>query len=239
MVSDFDLAAYREGLGLEPLPAPKSLEEAYLQSVARDLMAAPELMLRLATTVARAYGLRMDDWADENQVCTEAVRVVPCCYHLRRQLPGGLNSARALRFLAPGEDEEAASKKNPWKSDDAKVAFEEAHAIRWLEVENLAADDASVASCFSGSFRVVDVCEVEEAGIVMVTLEALRLAPPPCEDFGAKDLSPGDTIFWELEKGLAPALRKGIVIQADWYETQNGTCFLSAVSNVVPEWILV
>lgn len=254
MVSSFDLAAFRESLGSDPVAVGKSLDEAYMKKVASDLAAGPECMLRLAMTVARAYGLRMEDWEDVNEACSEALRIVPACYHLKNQLPAALDRARTMRFLAddnttspaPAEGKEKnedapaeseADKTNPWKSLEGQLRFDEAHCLKWNAVELLTAHDQAVTQCFAGAFMVENVAEVEETGVVLVTLEALRLSAPPC-GFPEKDIMAGETIFWEAEKGLAPVLLQGVVIEGDWYETQNEMCFLGAVNTVAPRWIL-
>jgi len=279
MVSSFDVAAFRESLGRSPVAAGKCLDEAYLKAVASDLAAGPELMLRLAMTVARVYGLRMEDWADINDACSEALRVVPACHHLRTQLPAALDVARKMRFLVdesatkPSAPEmalvdvedagkeapalEAASeqqqqqtpessdvkpgdaedKTNPWKSLEGQLHFNQVHNLQWTQVELLTAHDDHVVQCFAGAFKVDNVAEVEDTGIVLVTLEAMRIGAPPV-GFPEKDISEGDTIFWEAEKGLVPVLVEGIVIEGDWYETKNDMCFLGAVNTVAPGWIL-
>lgn len=256
MVADFDLAAFRESLGESHLAAGRCLDDAYLKGAGSDLAAASEVMMRLAATIARAYGLRMDDWADINKACSEGVRIVPACYHLRTRLPAALDSARAMRFLvdesadaavmeasenaeagAEAEKVKAADATNPWKSLNGQLLFDQTHSLKWSQVELLSSHDDAITCCFSGAFQIVSFSEIEETGIVLVSLDAVRIGAPPC-GFKEKEVEAGDSIFWEVEKGLAPALLEGVVVEGDWYETKNELCFLGALNHVAPAWIL-
>jgi len=198
-----------------------------------DLVAASSLMLKLAMTIAKAHGLDTADWQDINQACSNAVRTLPACYRLQRALPGAVSTARAWRHMPNGPQESADNSENPWLSEENQKSFEETFNFSWEQVSAITDQDVDVVGVCSGRFTVVEVTEVE--GVSLVSLEAVRIdvAPP---GFPVKATAAGDVILWEVEAALGRLLAVGFNLEADFYEVQSNTCFISDVRIVTPAW---
>jgi len=197
-----------------------------------DLTLATALMLRMASTIALTYGLQDDDWKDINVACGKAVRAVPACYKLQRELPGALNDARSLRYLLiPTTD--AGRDLNPWRSEDGKLLFEQAHGIQWTAIEAFSRQDTEPKVCFTCRCAVEEITFGTE--LASVYLKIVEVADPPGGK-PSKDVQEGDPILWEIETQLAEFLQPGFTIAGDWYEMQNEVCFMSSVASVGPGW---
>lgn len=200
------------------------------ENLSKDIASATSLMLRVAASIAKAYGLHVQDWRDINHACGNAIRTIPSCYRLQRGLPGALNDARALRYLPVPSD---AAELDPWKSAEARRIFEEVHAVEWHLIESLTASDGRACAGFSGSFSIVDLTRLE--GLTCVYLRALVLGAPMA-GFPVKEVKEGDAVLWEVDSRVGAILERGLVIEGHWYEMQTEVCFLSALLSVVPEW---
>lgn len=198
-----------------------------------DLVAASSLMLKLAMTIAKAHGLDTADWQDINHACSNAVRTLPACYRLQRALPGAISTARAWRHLPNGPQESADESENPWLSEENQKAFEETYSFSWQQLSAMTDQDVDVVGVFSGRFKVVELTEVE--GVSLVSLEAMRIdvAPP---GFPVTATAVSDVILWEVEAALGRLLAVGFSLEADFYEVQSNTCFISDVRIVTPAW---
>jgi len=202
------------------------------RNLSRDLGAAAATMLRVAVAVASAFGLRPSDWKDVNEACGKAVRSVPACYRLQRDLPGALNDARSLRFL-PVPTTDAGIDLNPWRSEEGRALFAEAHSVEWKCIESLTEKDEKPSWGFTGVFEVVDVRHDE--ALSFVYLRAVRIGEPPGL-FPTKDLQVGDPILWEVDRRLGDLLQPGFVVDAVWFELPSEVCFVSTLESVAPPW---
>jgi len=197
-----------------------------------DLTVATALMMRMASTIAVTYSLQDDDWKDINMACGKAVRAVPACYKLQRELPGALNDARSLRYLnIPTTD--AGQDLNPWRSEEGKVLFEQAHGMQWAAIESLSQQDSEPTACFTCRCAVEEITLGTE--LASVYLRVLDVEDPPGGK-PSKKVQEGDPILWEIETQLAELLQPGFTIAGDWYEMQNEVCFMSFLASVGPGW---
>lgn len=197
-----------------------------------DLTAATALMMRMASTIAVTYSLQDDDWKDINVACGKAVRAVPACYKLQRELPGALNDARALRYL-PIPTTDAGQDLNPWRSEEGRLLFEQAHGIPWAAIESLSRQDTEPKACVSCRCAVEEITLGTE--LASVYLRILEVEDPPGGK-PSKDVQEGDPMLWEIEPQLAELLQPGFTIAGDWYEMQNEVCFMSSLASVGPGW---
>ncbi|CAE7313612.1 clcC, partial [Symbiodinium microadriaticum] len=117
LVRDFDYKGFRRVLGHE---VSDDGDEEFGAQLDADLQAATTLMLRLVMTIAKSQALEPADWQEASAACGKAVRTLPSCYRLQRQLPGALNDARTLRHLEEGQS-----------------LFEGRHGIAWNDVQAL------------------------------------------------------------------------------------------------------
>mmetsp|Transcript_31841 Transcript_31841/g.105564 ORF Transcript_31841/g.105564 Transcript_31841/m.105564 type:complete len:362 (-) Transcript_31841:434-1519(-) len=202
------------------------------ENLAKDLRRAATVMLRLAVTIAKTFELEAEDWKDVNRACGNAIRAVPACYRLQRELPGALNDARALRHL-PVPTYDGTEDLNPWKSEVGRELFEKAHNIEWETIEALTADDSKPVSCFSGTFEVFDVVPLDS--FVSVHLKAISAGESP-GGFPTKNVQEGDPLVWEVDLSFGSMLDKGYVIEADWYQLESQVCFMSSLTAVAPSW---
>jgi len=199
-------------------------------NIVRDLRFASELMLRLAVSVARDFGLKPSDWKDINEACGNAVRSVPACYRLQRQLPGALNRARALRHIPLLAFEDL----NPWKSDEGQEVFEHQHNIDWGLIEAVTAKDAKPRLGFSGVFTVADVAKHDE--VFWIHLCALRASGKAPEGFPVKPVQEGDAFLWETDASVGSLLEKGFFVSGRFIMVATEVCFMSELSFVAPSW---
>jgi len=213
---------------------PTSWTEHMSKNLTADLVAASSLMLRLGMVIAKAHQLDASDWQDINEACSNAVRTLPACYRLQRALPGAMSLARAWRHLPEGPQEAHDHEGgNPWTSDESQTLFEEMHNFPWVRIEAITENDQQVVGATSGRFQVVDMTECE--GITLVSLEALQIGTAPA-GFPLKPTANGDVILWEVEAALGNLLEKGFYIEADFYEVESSTCFISDLRAVAPAW---
>jgi len=237
MVREFDYRKFCISLGDidEASSDDEALWTAHMSKhLSDDLVAASSLMLRLAMTIAKAHGLEASDWQDINEACSNAVRSLPSCYRLQRALPGALSIARAWRHLPNGPEESAHESENPWLSEENQVAFAENYSFPWERIEALCGDDSGVVGVFSGRFQVVEVQDVE--GISLVSLEAIYIGTAP-SGFPLKATAQGDVVLWEVESILGNLLSVGFNLEADFYELDSKTCFVSDLRIVAPAWV--
>lgn len=238
MVREFDYRQFCITLGSidEAASDDDALWTAHMSKhLTDDLIAASSMMLRLGITIAKAHQLEAPDWQDINKACSNAVRTLPACYRLQRALPGALSVARAWRHLPEGpEDASAAMCSNPWLSDESQEGFEEMYNFPWSWMKTISENEHEVVGAFSGRFKVVDVAEVE--GISLVSLEALHIGTAPA-GFPVKPTANGDVVLWEVESALGRLLENGLCLEADFYELDSQTCFISSVMSVAPEWL--
>lgn len=235
LVQEFDYAKFCLSLGTvtaKLMEQEEAWKEHVEKRVSMDLVSATTVMMALASTIAQAYSLEADDWKDINGACGKAVRAVPACYKLHRELPGALNDARALRYL-PIPTTDAGQDVNPWRSSEGRELFEDAHGTQWDDIEALTRQDSSPSVCFSGRCAIEEV-EVSSQ-LASVYMRLVEIGEPP-EGKKAKDIKVGDPVIWELDCRFAPLLQPGFTVEGDWYEMQNEVCFMSSVASVGPGW---
>merc|ERR1740121_445149 len=167
--------------------------------------------MRLASTIARAYDLQDADWRDTNVACGKAVRAVPACYKLQRELPGALNDARALRYL-PIPTTDADQDLNPWRSDEGRALFEDAHGTDWELIEALSCQDTEPKFCFCCRCAVE---EVKVAGeLTSIYLRVLEVREPPGGK-PSKGIKEGDPVLWEVDSKFGSLVQRGFTIEGD------------------------
>ncbi|CAE7753991.1 clcC [Symbiodinium pilosum] len=214
LIRDFDYEGFQQVL---------SEEDDLERSLDADMQAVASLMLRLVLTIAKTHGLPLEDWQEANAACGKAVRSLPACYRLQRQLPGALNDARALRWLEA--EDGPGSSLNPWNTDEGRELFEDRHQVLWSDVKALLAKDGCALGSFSGPLLVLE----------LVHLPALSIAHLQVLHACAA-LSQGDVVLWEVDAGIGSLLQEGFVIHGQWRQLESEFCFLSAFDWICPDW---
>jgi len=209
LVRDFEYKGFRRVLGHE---VSDDGDEEFGAQLDADLQAAATLMLRLVMTIAKSQALQPADWQEASAACGKALRTLPSCYRLQRQLPGALNDARTLRYLEDSFDD-ACGGLNPWASQEGQCLFEGRHGISWSDVQALLAKDGDVVCSFSGPLLVQQL--VHKTAVSIVRMRALR----SCEG-----IDEGATVLWEVDAGLGSQLQQGLVIDGHWRLLESEFC---------------